>query len=281
VRQEAVIRLGVLGWPLERSLSPPMHNAALQALGLSEWRYQALPVPPELFEQTVRSLPGAGFRGANVTIPHKAAAFELADRPSDAAREIGAVNTLTFLPDGAIEAQNTDAPGLLDALAVSPRGMSALVLGAGGSAQAVVWALRGAGAREISVWSRPPEQGGSDRARALAQRFDVLLAPEPAAADLLVNCTPLTELALRTSATERHPLNSLPLTFDQVGSYPHVVDLVYTQSQTPLLAAARAHGAHTVDGRDFLLAQGALSFERWTGAEAPREAMRRALHEHD
>jgi len=276
-----VIRLGVLGWPLERSLSPPMHNAALQALGMSEWRYQALPVPPELFEQTVRSLPDAGFRGANVTIPHKAAAFTLADRPSDAAREIGAVNTLTFLPDGAIEAQNTDAPGLLDALAVSPRGMSALVLGAGGSAQAVVWALRNAGAREISVWSRPPERGGSGRARALAQRFEVLLAPAPTAADLLVNCTPLTALALRTSATERQGLNSLPLTFDQVGSYPHVVDLVYTSSQTPLLAAARAHGAHTVDGRDFLLAQGALSFERWTGAEAPREAMRRALHERD
>jgi shikimate dehydrogenase len=296
LRAEAVNRLGVLGWPLTRSLSPPMHNAALRALGMADWRYQALPVPPELFAETVKALAGSGFRGANVTIPHKAAAFALADRPSEAAREIGAVNTLTFLPDGAIEAENTDAPGLLDALALSPRGLSALVLGAGGSAQAVVWALRQAGAREISVWNRPPEQGGSDRARALAQKFDVRLSREPTAADLLVNCTPLTALregaaredvlaggesgeSLRTSATERHALNSLPITFDQVGSYPHVVDLVYTQAQTPLLAAARTHGAHTVDGRDFLLAQGTLSFERWTGATAPREVMRRALAE--
>lgn len=270
-------RLGVLGWPLARSLSPPMHNAALRELGMGDWRYQALPVPPELFAQTVRALAGSGFRGANVTIPHKAAAFALAEQPSEAAREIGAVNTLTFLADGTIEAENTDAPGLLDALAVSPRGMSALVLGAGGSAQAVVWALRKAGAREISVWNRPPEQGGSDRARALAQKFDVRLAREPTPADLLVNCTPLTALRLRTSATERQALNSLPITFDQVGSYPHVVDLVYAQAQTPLLAAARTHGAHTVDGRDFLLAQGALSFERWTGVAPPREVMRRAL----
>jgi shikimate dehydrogenase len=294
-----VNRLGVLGWPLERSLSPSMHNAALRALGMADWRYQALPVPPELFADTVGALAGSGFRGANVTIPHKAAAFALADHPSEAAREIGAVNTLIFLPDGTIEAENTDAPGLLDALALSPRGMSVLVFGAGGSAQAVVWALREAGAREISIWSRPPEQGGSDRARALAQKFDLSLPREPTTADLLVNCTPLTALrdgaagkeatgggeggqsatSLRTSATERHALNSLPITFDQVGSYPHVVDLVYTQAQTPLLVAARTHGAHTVDGRDFLLAQGALSFERWTGATAPREVMRRALAE--
>ena len=123
-----------------------MHNAALAELGLRDWRYQLLPAPPQLFAETVRALPGAGFRGANVTIPHKEAALALASEASDAAREIGAANTLTFGPGGVIAAENTDAPGLLTALACSPRGMHALVLGAGGSARAAVWALRGAGA---------------------------------------------------------------------------------------------------------------------------------------
>jgi shikimate dehydrogenase len=109
-------RLGVLGWPVAHSRSPAMHNAALAALGMHGWRYQRLPVPPALFAETVRSLPSAGFLGANVTIPYKHAALELATEASAAAREIGAANTLTFAADGAIAAENTDAPGLIAAL---------------------------------------------------------------------------------------------------------------------------------------------------------------------
>src|SRR5271169_2150023 len=109
-------RLGVLGWPVAHSRSPAMHNAALQALGMEDWRYQALPVPRELFAETVRALGQAGFIGANVTIPHKQAALAMADQASDAARAIGAANTLTFAPDGTIAAENTDAPGLIAAL---------------------------------------------------------------------------------------------------------------------------------------------------------------------
>ena len=110
-----MIYLGVCGWPVAHSRSPQMHNAALAAAGLDDWRYLRLPLPPELFAETVRALPAAGFRGVNVTIPHKHAALALADRASDAARAIGAANTLTF-EDGAIVADNTDAPGLLAAL---------------------------------------------------------------------------------------------------------------------------------------------------------------------
>ncbi len=121
-------------------------------------------MPPELFDETVRALGAAGFVGANVTIPHKQAALALADRASAAAREIGAANTLTFAADGAIAAENTDAPGLIAAMERSPRGLRALVLGAGGSARAAVWALREAGAREVSVWNRTPA-----RARELAR----------------------------------------------------------------------------------------------------------------
>jgi shikimate dehydrogenase len=269
-------RLGVLGWPVAHSRSPVMHNAALAALGMKEWRYQLLPVPPERFVETVRALPGAGFVGANVTIPHKHDALALADTASDAARAIGAANTLTFAPDGAIAAENTDAPGFLSALGVSPRGMSALVLGAGGSARAVVWALREAGAGEVSIWNRTPE-----RAAALARELGVCATAAPEAADLLVNCTSVglesEPTSLKQSATEAQGLNLPAVTFDQVGNYSHVVDLLYRSSPTPLLAAARSHGARVVSGLEVLLAQGALSFELWTGIHPPLEVMRRAL----
>src|SRR4051794_19306809 len=133
-----------------------MHNAAFAELGL-DWRYVKLPVPPELFERTVRALPGSGYRGANATIPHKLAALALADGASEAARTIGAANTLTF-GDGGIEADNTDAGGFLDALGESPEGRRALVLGAGGAARAVVWALLDAGASEVAIWNRTSER---------------------------------------------------------------------------------------------------------------------------
>ncbi len=109
-------RLGVLGWPVSHSRSPQMHRAAFAELGLRGWSYQRLPVPPELFAELVAALAGAGFVGANVTLPHKPAALALADTATRAAREIGAANTLSFLLDGSIEAENTDAPALLAAI---------------------------------------------------------------------------------------------------------------------------------------------------------------------
>ncbi|HEY2537422.1 MAG TPA: shikimate dehydrogenase [Solirubrobacteraceae bacterium] len=269
-------RLGVLGWPVAHSRSPAMHNAALAALGMSDWRYQLLPVPPERFAETARALPGAGFVGANATIPHKHAALELADTASETARAIGAANTLMFSPDGSIAAENTDAPGFLNALGVSPRGMSALVLGAGGSARAVVWALREAGAGEVSVWNRTHA-----RAEALASDLGVRAVKAPEAAELLVNCTSVgleeRTASLKQSASGEQGLNFPAITFDQVGNYPHVLDLVYSSAPTPLLLAARSHGAHAVGGLEVLLAQGALSFELWTGLAPPLEIMRRAL----
>ncbi|HEX5852281.1 MAG TPA: shikimate dehydrogenase [Solirubrobacteraceae bacterium] len=267
-------RLGVLGWPVAHSRSPAMHNAALDALGMTDWRYQRLPVPPSLFAQTTRALGAAGFHGANVTIPHKHAALELATDATAPAREIGAANTLTFAEDGAIHAENTDAPGLiaaLGALADMPAHPRVLVLGAGGSARAAAWALREAGASEVSVWNRTHE-----RARALANDLGVRFATDPEPADLLVNCTSvgLEAGGVERSATEAEALNQLGLTFDQVGEYSNVVDLVYrSRAPTELLAAARAHGARTVDGLEVLVAQGALSFQIWTGVEPPRDVM--------
>lgn len=258
-------RLGVLGWPVAHSRSPAMHNAALAAVGLDGWRYQLLPVPPELFADTVRALPAAGFRGVNVTLPHKEAALALADEATERARAIGAANTLTF-EGRRIIADNTDAPALIAALPVLVTGRTALVLGAGGSARAAVWALRDAGAAEVRVWNRTPER---------AERLCAELGGTPVAtaveSDLLVHCT---------SSGLGNPssmLKSLPLKADDLGGYLCVIDLVYSRTETPLIAAAQELAVPRVDGLEILVAQGALSFERFTGHPAPAEVMRAAV----
>jgi shikimate dehydrogenase len=255
-------RLGVLGWPVAHSRSPAMHTAALRELGLApRWSYQRLPVAPELFAETTRALGGAGFHGANVTIPHKQAALALAEEASEAARAIGAANTLTFAPGGTIVAENTDAPGLIAAMeraGHAPRGLTATVLGAGGTARAAVWALREAGAREVSVWNRTPA-----RAQELACAVGIRAVRLPESTDILINCTSVG--LVRPASAPESGLNLLSLEHDLVGRYSYVVDFVYAQGTTELLAHAGEQGVPTLDGLELLVAQGALSLERWTG----------------
>ena len=263
-------RLGVLGWPVAHSRSPAMHNAALDALGLAPaWRYQLLPVPPELLAETVAALPAAGFRGANVTIPHKEAALALAHSATPVAAAIGAANTLSFAQDGTIAADNTDAPGLLAALPETPRGRTALILGAGGSARAAAYALREAGATDIAVWNRTPE-----RAEALAADLGVRAVRTPVAADLLVNCT---AIGLHDDDAA---LKDLPLDAEDLEGYTCVVDLVYRDGGTALLAAATQAGSTVVSGLEILVHQGALSLQTWTGRPPPLEVMRTAARAH-
>ena len=249
---------GVLGFPVAHSRSPAMMAAAFAELGL-DWRYVKLPVPPERFAETARALPGSGFRGANVTIPHKLAAHDLADERSPAAEAIGAANTLTF-HEGRVHADNTDAGGLIDALDEDPGGRRALVLGAGGAGRAAVWALREAGA-EVAVWNRTRE-----RARELAAELGVEHAERPARpAELLVNAT---SLGLRGE--------DLPALVG-LEPAPVVVELVYGPEPTALERWAGERGARVVDGLEVLVRQGARSLERWTGRSAPLDAMRRAV----
>jgi shikimate dehydrogenase len=256
---------GVLGWPVRHSRSPAIQNAAFAEVGL-DWRYVKLPVPPELFDETVRALPVSGYRGANVTIPHKHAALALADESSAAAAAIGAANTLLFTEEGKVQADNTDAPGFLAALGEDPAGKRALVLGAGGAGRAVVWALREAGAAEVSVWNRTPE-----RAAALAQDLGVSRVERPGPCDLLVNAT---SVGLDPPLQGDEALRALGL--EGLAPPPVVVDLVYSEKPTALLEWAQRGGSRTVDGLEVLVRQGALSFERWTGREAPLETMRAA-----
>jgi shikimate dehydrogenase len=248
---------GVLGFPVGHSRSPAMMNAAFRELGL-DWRYLRLPLPPERFVEAVRALPGSGYRGANVTIPHKVAAHDLADELSDSARAIGAVNTLSFGDGGGISGDNTDAGGLLDAIG-EPVSGTALVLGAGGAARAAAWALAQAGA-EVTVWSRTAE-----RAAELAADLGVGHSERPSPSELLVNAT---SVGLRAGDT----LEGLPLVDARV-----VVDLVYGAQVTPVVRWAEERGARVVDGLEVLVRQGARSLALWTGAEPPVEVMRRAV----
>jgi shikimate dehydrogenase len=256
----------VVGWPVAHSRSPAIQNAALQAVGLTDWRYQLLPVPPELFAETVIALPNAGFRGVNVTIPHKEAALAVATDPTPRAAAIGAANTLVFEPGGRISADNTDAPGLIAALPFNPAGRTALVLGAGGSARAVVWALLDAGVGQVRVWNRT-----SARARALTGDLGGVAVDDAAPAHLLVHCT--------ASGLDpgQDSFRTLPIAADDLNGYECVVDFVYTDAETPLVQAARARRVRVVGGRELLVRQGALSFQQFTGRVAPVDVMRRAV----
>lgn len=242
-----------------------MHNAALAELGMAgEWGYEAIDVAPGGFEQRLGAMPRQGFAGANVTVPHKGAALAIADLLSETAREIGAANTLTFA-GGEIGADNTDAAGLLNALPASPAGKRALVLGAGGAARAVVWALVRAGA-EVEVWNRTEL-----RSRNLCEELGGRPVPGPdqGVYELIVNST---AVGLRGE----DPFEELPLAAGAFAPGQVVMDMVYGAEPTRLLAAAREAGAAVVDGIEILVQQGALSFRIWTGREAPLDAMRAA-----
>lgn len=273
-------RLAVLGQPVSHSRSPAMQTAALEALGLGdEWSYEAIEVAPADFAGLVRSLPGRGFAGVNVTIPHKEAALAVADDASAAAREIGAANTLSFT-GGSIRADNTDGHGILAALPRAPGGRSALVLGAGGSARAVAWALAGAGAA-VDVWNRTQARADQlvrDLAGAAAEASEdaPMLAPisseqvRTSDYELIVNCT-----AVGLGGDEADPFEALPLDPARLHGVA-LVDLVYGHNDTELVRRARELGADVIDGVEVLIRQGAESLRIWTGEDAPLDVMREA-----
>jgi shikimate dehydrogenase len=271
-------RLAVLGHPVSHSLSPPMQNAALQALGLSgEWRYEALDIHPKELAERIRALPAQGFVGANVTIPHKEAALAIADSASDAAWGIGAANTLSFR-DERISADNTDAAGLLAALEGPVRGRSALVLGAGGSARAATWGLASQGA-SVSVWNRTPERAdelvrdlaGSGTAT-LAEGALAPVSTEQARSgsfELIVNCTAV-------GMKDEDPFEHLPLEPERFNPGIVLVDLVYAGSESRLVKVARDRSARAIDGLEVLVRQGAESLRIWTRMDPPIDVMREA-----
>ena len=265
-------RVGLIGWPVAHSVSPAMHNAAFGALGL-DWQYDLLPAPPERFAVAVAAWVAAGYRGFNMTIPHKGAALRLPQvrAISPAAEAIGAANTLTVEPDGSLAADNTDWRGFADDLAadgIAVEGARCLVLGTGGSARAVIYALRAGGAAAITAISREP--GGRDGAAGYGDL--ARLAPS---ADLVVNCTPA---GMSPDVAASPWPEDVPFPGGAA-----LVDLIYNPPVTRLMADAQAAGARTVGGLGMLVRQGALAFERWTGIAPPLaimlEAARHALQQ--
>jgi shikimate dehydrogenase len=273
-------RCALLGYPVGHSRSPAMHNAAFRALGL-DWSYEAIAVEPERFDALVWALVERGYAGANVTIPHKLRALEAADSASEVAKAVGAANTLVFA-GGRVAADNTDAAGFLAAVRErapeAPRGMRALVLGAGGAARAVVYALLGGGAASVEVWNRHPEralalvadlgrQGPAGALRAVRE-------PEPRGADLIVNSTAVGMAASGAPEPNLQDFKELRLSADVLDDRQLMVDLAYRDGDTALVREARARGLRCVDGLDVLVHQGAVSFGLWTGMQPPLEALR-------
>lgn len=249
---------GVLGWPVSHSRSPRLHGFWLQRHGI-DGAYLPLPVPPEDFATAVRGLAAAGFQGANVTIPHKEAAFALCDVVAESARRAGAVNTLVFR-EGRIEGSNTDGFGFLENLRQSAPGWRAaagpaVLLGAGGAARAIAAALLDAGCPELVLVNRTPERAEA-LARALGGPVRVAAAPPLSEAALLVNTT-----SLGMAGQPPLEIDLAPLPDGAV-----VSDIVYVPRETPLLAAARARGLTAVEGLGMLLHQARPGFEAWFGA---------------
>ena len=246
-----------------------MHNAAFRELGL-DWIYLAFEVAPESVQAAFAGARALGLGGLSVTIPHKAAALDAVDEATAAARAIGAVNTIVFPADGSLFGDNTDGAGFLASLAdegFDPTGRVCAVVGGGGAARAVVHALAGAGATEVVVVNRTPERAESAAALA-GSAGRVGAARDLEGVDLVVNATPL---GLAGSQDD-----VLPLDAGVLGPGQLLVDLVPNPAVTPLMRAARDHGARVAGGLGMLVHQGALAFQLWTGRPAPIGVMRAA-----
>lgn len=254
---------GIIGWPVSHSLSPAMHNAAFKALGVKAV-YGLLPVAPEALKEAVSGLKALGIAGVSVTIPHKEAVLPLLDEASETARRIGAVNTI-LNREGRLYGTNTDWLGALKALEEKTTlpGKRAVVVGAGGSARAICFALKEAGA-DIFVYNRT-----LSRAEELAAHFGgkafSLAEISRAEGDILIQTT---SVGLQEDKS--------PVPKEVLSRFEVVMDLVYQPLKTRLLREAEEAGCKIVDGLSMLVYQGAEQFRLWTGLEPPLAIMREA-----
>jgi len=270
-------RLGIIGHPIGHSISPVFQQAALDAIGF-DGAYEAWDVAPDGVGEFVAGLRAPGTLGINVTVPHKEAVIPFLDEVDDWASTAGAVNTIVNR-DGRLTGHNTDGIGFLRALrdgaGFDPRGRDVLVLGAGGSARGVVYALARAGIAQLFIANRTLER--AERLASIAIDSGVaaeamVLSDAPGATrevSLIVNCT---SMGMVHGPDE----DGSPLSAADIPSTVLVNDLVYNPLETPLLREAARAGAATLGGIQMLVYQGAASFEMWTGVEAPVEVMRRA-----
>ena len=254
---------GVFGWPVAHSLSPHLHGYWLNEHGI-DGAYIPLPVPPESFAQVVRLLPAMGMAGANVTLPHKAAALACVDEADGLAQRIGVVNTIVVRADGSLLGRNSDAAGFIDNVSAGApdwhaNAGPAVILGAGGAARAIAVALFDAGVPELRIVNRTTARA-EEVAALVGDRSHISLWSDRARA--------LDGAALLVNTTSLGMVGAAPLDLDLSLLPPTAVvtDAVYTPLETPLLAAARARGNRCVDGLGMLLHQGRMGFAAWFGA---------------
>ena len=259
---------GVLGHPVEHSLSPVLHNAAFAEVGL-DWAYVAFDVPDGACAGAMAGARALGLQGLSVTMPHKRAAAQACDELSPTAGTLGVANTIVRRDDRLV-GDATDGPGFVAAVRAAghdPAGRSCLLLGAGGAAAAVAYALAQAGATKVGVVARRAD--AAEQVAALAGAAGAVASPaDVAAADLVVNAT-----SVGMAGTSGQ--GALPFDLDAGALRPGqvVADLVYHPLRTPLLVAAEAAGATPIDGLGMLVHQAALAFELWTGIAAPLGVM--------
>lgn len=270
---------GIIGNPIEHTLSPKMHNAAFQALGL-DYVYLAFRVESAALRNAVEGLRSMNLSGVNVTIPHKVEIIPLLDEMASLAQKIGAVNTVVNTK-GVLKGYNTDAGGFLRALIardVAPEGKRVVILGAGGAARAISFALAERGASLVIA------NKTIDHAKACVSKIREHFGTAVEA--LVLNRANL-ETALRdaniivnaTSLGMSPNINETPMPGELIRPGMVVFDIVYTPVETRFLSEARKAGATIIDGLDMLVEQGALAFELWTGVKAPTKIMKQALLE--
>lgn len=273
--------IALLGDPVAHSRSPAMHNAAFRHLGL-DLRYEAWHTPAAELPARVNALREERVLGANVTLPHKAAVISLIDRLEPEAERIGAVNTIYKDAEDALVGANTDAPALIEdlreAAGYEPLDQSVVLLGASGAARAAVFALAGAGARQIIVVNRTLTRAEELLADVigcydLADEPPSLLAYAPGDDDLPALLAEST-LIINATSLGWHG-DETPLDGALISANALVYDMIYRR--TRLLQDAAARGARTMEGLGMLMRQGALAFERWTHQTAPRDVMWQAL----
>ncbi len=260
--------VGLMGWPVEHSRSPAMHNAAFAALGLN-WRYVLLPTPAGQMAASVARIRSGEWQGANVTIPHKQAVLPFLEEIDPAAQAVGAVNTIVRRADRLV-GFNTDTLGFKRALletGVEVQDQACAVLGAGGAARAVVYVLRELGAH-LTVYARDVEKAGALRVD--GRPLGALAEIDPATR-LIVNTTPV-GLSPHVDASPWPAAVPFP---------PHalVFDLLNNPPQTRLMQQAGQAGLRAVNGWNMLVYQGAAAFEKWTGMAPPVDVMRQALEQ--
>ena len=270
--------VGIIGDPIKHSRSPLIHNAAIAALGL-DYVYVPFHVQPDNLGAAIEGFKATNVVGINVTIPHKQNVMAYLDEISREATLIGAVNTLIFT-DGAIIGENTDAPGFLHAMQEDghdvPQGGSAVIIGAGGSARAIVVALALAGVQTICITNRTVSRAVA-LATDLSEKTDASIYGIGLDDPKLPNAVGTSQLIVNTAATSMDV--SHPLLIDPEWLEPQsvVYDIVYTPPETRLLQAAAEKDCHTIGGLGMLVHQGAIAFEKWTGINPPVEIMRQAL----